>query len=165
MAQSAAADLPPHQGLFNLAGAPASPAPAPAARFPGAAPTGRIEPRLVASNPAPAPKPATSPARPALALAPAAAAPAKSIALPGGNAQVQPKPVAPPARVQPSGEPISRGRFLKKLEHFAKTEEAKAIGSAVARARARSNSPCNSPPRRARVILLAWSIWGRTARP
>jgi hypothetical protein len=132
MAQSAAADLPPHQGLFDLAGAGA-PAAKPAARFPGAA---RIEPRLVASNATPAPKPAAPQPRPALALAPAAAAP-KSIALPGGNAQVQPKPQAPPARVQPSGEPISRGRFLKTLEHFAKTEEAKAIGAAVARVRAR----------------------------
>lgn len=139
MAQSAAADLPPHQGLFNLGEAPAQAA-KPTPRFAGSAPAARpetrIEPRLVASNPVPKPAPAPVQARPALALAPAAAAP-KSIALPGGNAQVQPKPEAPPKRVQPAGEPISRGRFLKTLEHFAKTEEAKAIGSAVARVRAR----------------------------
>lgn len=135
MAQSAAADLPPHQGLFNLAAAPAQ-AEKPAPRFPGARPEMRMEPKLVASNPAPAPKPAVPAARPALALAPAAASP-KTIALPGGNAQVQPKPEAPPKRLQPVGEPMSRGRFLKTLEHFAKTEEAKAIGSAVARVRAR----------------------------
>jgi hypothetical protein len=136
MAQSAAADLPPHQGLFNLAGAPAQAAAPAVPRFAGSAPAARVEPRLVASNPAPKPAPAAPAARPALSLAPAAAAP-KSIALPGGNAQVQPKPEVPPKRVQPAGEPISRGRFLKTLEHFAKTEEAKAIGSAVARVRAR----------------------------
>lgn len=133
MAQSAAAELPPHQGLFNLAAPPAQ-AEKPAPRFPGARPEMRIEPKLVASNPVP--KPAPAQARPALALAPAAAAP-KTIALPGGNAQVQPRPEAPPKRIQPAGEPMSRGRFLKTLEHFAKTEEAKAIGSAVARVRAR----------------------------
>ena len=135
MAQSAAADLPPHQGLFNLA-SPGTPPAAknPAPRFAGSAPAARIEPRLVASNPAP--KPAPQPARPALSLAPAAAA-AKAPALAGGNTQVQPKPEAPPARIQPAGEPISRGRFLKTLEHFAKMEEAKAIGSVVARVRAR----------------------------
>ncbi|MFN8759207.1 MAG: hypothetical protein ACK5XA_10435 [Tagaea sp.] len=143
MAQSAAADLPPHQGLFNLAGAPA---PAAASRGPAspsapaqpAAPrpaAPRIEPRLVASTAAPAAaKPAAPPLRPALSLA--AVAP-KSVALPGGNAQVQPKPEAAPRRIQASGEPISRGRFLKTIEHFAKTEEAKAIGAAVARVRAR----------------------------
>ena len=79
-------------------------------------------------------KPAAPTLRPALSLA--AVAP-KSVALPGGNAQVQPKPEAAPRRIQASGEPISRGRFLKTIEHFAKTEEAKAIGAAVARVRAR----------------------------
>jgi hypothetical protein len=136
MPQHAAADLPPHQGLFNLAAAPAAkPAPRFAGSAPAARPETRKEPRLVASNPAPvaAPSPAL---RPALALAPASAAP-KTIALPGGNGQVQPKPEAPPRRAQPAGEPMSRGRFLKTLEHFAKTEEAKAIGTAVARVRAR----------------------------
>jgi len=94
MAQSAA-DLPPHQGLFNLAGAPAQAARPAVPRFAGSAQAARVEPRLVASNPAPKPAPAAVQARPALSLSPAAAAP-KSIALPGGKAQVQPKPEVPP---------------------------------------------------------------------
>lgn len=130
MAQSAAAELPPHQGLFNLAGAPAPARPAPARPAPA-----RLEPRLVASNAMPAAsKPAAPPLRPALSLATAAP---KSAALPVGNAQVQPKPEAAPRRPQANGEPISRSRFLKTIEHFAKTEKAKAIGAAVARVRAR----------------------------
>jgi hypothetical protein len=163
MAQSAAADLPQHQGLFNLGTAPngAGPNPAvaaPAARFPGATPVSgqRIEPRLVATNPAPAPKPATPPPlKPALSLAPSAAPAAKTVALPGGNAQVQPKPEAAPKRVQPEGEPMSRGRFLKTIEHLAKTEEAKAINSAVARVKVREVELAVQHAAKARARYLA----------
>lgn len=163
MAQSATADLPPHQGLFNLGTGPSAPAPnaAPAARFPSAAATGqRIEPRLVATNPAPAPvaKPTTAsqpPLKPALSLAPSAAPAAKTIALPGGNAQVQPKPEAAPKRVQPDGEPMSRGRFLKTIEHLAKTEEAKAIHSAVARVKVREVELAVQHAAKARARYLA----------
>jgi hypothetical protein len=163
MAQSAAADLPPHQGLFNLGTGPSTPAAntAPAMRFPGAAVMGqRIEPRLVATNPAPAPvaKPATAnqpPLKPALSLAPSAAPAAKTLALPGGNAQVQPKPEAAPKRVQPDGEPMSRGRFLKTIEHLAKTEEAKAINSAVARVKVREVELAVQHAAKARARYLA----------
>lgn len=162
MAQSAAADLPPHQGLFNLGGgtAPAGQSPAPAAmRFPGVAPAGqRIEPRLVATNPVPTPKPAVAnppPLKPSLSLAPSAAPAAKSIALPGGNAQVQPKPEATPKRVQPDGEPMSRGRFLKTIEHLSKTEEAKAIHSAVARVKVREVELAVQHAAKARARYLA----------
>jgi len=165
MAQSATADLPPHQGLFNLGTGPGPGAPAPnaapAARFPGAAAIGqRIEPRLVATNPAPAPvaKPSTAaqpPLKPALSLAPSAAPAAKTIALPGGNAQVQPKPEAAPKRVMNDGEPMSRGRFLKTIEHLAKTEEAKAINSAVARVKVREVELAVQHAAKARARYLA----------
>ncbi|MBI1244645.1 MAG: hypothetical protein GC202_06535 [Alphaproteobacteria bacterium] len=167
MSQSAAADLPAHKGLFNLS----SPPPPPAQAAPEPARTAqifdgkRIEPRLVtlhsAVSPAPSPAPAAVPApvakpaaRPQLAvastnLAPRGAAPA------GGNAQVQPKPQAVARKPVESGEPISRGRFLKTIEHLAKTEEAKAAADIVTRVRAREVEQAVQHAARARARYLA----------
>lgn len=165
MPQAATADMPSHKGLFNLAsqsGAPTPEAPAPKRsvlpRFEGQ----RVEPRLVpvvaaapTATPVPVPAtPASAPPRPQLAVAstnlvPRGAAPA------GGMAQVQPKPQAGPRRTPDSMEPMSRGRFLKTIEHLAKTEEAKAVAEIVTRVRAREVEQAIQQNARARARYLA----------
>lgn len=163
MSQAAAADLPAHKGLFNLNGPVPAPTPAAAesARPLPVIDGKRIEPRLVplhsAVNPpaaAPAAPGAKPAARPQLAvastnLAPRGAAPA------GGNAQVQPKPQAVARKPVESSEPMSRGRFLKTIEHLAKTEEAKAAGDIVTRVRAREVEQAVQHAARARARYLA----------
>jgi hypothetical protein len=117
MTQSALSDLPQHQGLFNLSKSPAQLA-------------------VVASKPSPAATPAATPAP--KASAPTANLVAKPTLTPiGGSTQVQPKPIAALHRVPEAAAPISRGRYLKTLEHLAKTEEARSIGQIVAQVRAR----------------------------
>ena len=162
MSQAVAADLPAHKGLFNLNGpssgpAPEAPRPAPAAAAP-VVDGKRIEPRLVPLSNATPPSPAVAAkppaARPQLAvastnLAPRAAAPA------GGNAQVQPKPQAAARKPLEQAEPMSRGRFLKTIEHLAKTEEAKAAGDIVTRVRAREVEQAVQHAARARARYLA----------
>lgn len=161
MSQAATADLPSHKGLFNLAAQSQAEAPAPARRSLLSATEGtRIEPRLVpVTSAAPAPaalaaQPRTAAARPQLAVAstnlvPRGAAPA------GGSAQVQPKPQAPARRMPDAAEPMSRGRFLKTIEHLAKTEEAKAVGEIVTRVRAREVEQAIQHSARARARYLA----------
>ncbi len=163
MSQAATADLPSHKGLFNLASQnqpeAAQAQPARRSLFSGTEGS-RIEPRLVpvtsaAPAPAPvapAPRPAT--ARPQLAVAstnlvPRGAAPA------GGSAQVQPKPQVPARRMPDAMEPMSRGRFLKTIEHLAKTEEAKAVGEIVTRVRTREVEQAIQHSARARARYLA----------
>lgn len=160
MSQAATADLPSHKGLFNLASQNQPEAAQPARRslFSGTEGS-RIEPRLVpVTSAAPAPAaPALRPAatvRPQLAvastnLAPRGAAPA------GGSAQVQPKPQAAARRMPDAAEPMSRGRFLKTIEHLAKTEEAKAVGEIVTRVRAREVEQAIQHSARARARYLA----------
>jgi len=142
MPHAAAADLPPHQGLFNLAAQAKAQGPA------------RVEPRLVPVMPPAAPAPAAAKpaaARPQLALAASKAAPAPA----GGNAQVQPRPQAPGTRRLDAMEPMSRGRFLKTIEHLAKTEEAKAVDEIVTRVRAREVEQAILHQARARARYLA----------
>jgi hypothetical protein len=139
MAQTAFADKPMHQGLFNLAkpaaGLVAMPTPTPA---PVVSPAPTPIARLV---PVTAPSPN---------LAPKAALPA-----PAGATQVQPKPIAVARRVPEPAAPISRGRYLKSLEHMAKTEESKAIVEIVARVRAREVEHAVLLTARARARYLA----------
>jgi len=70
-------------------------------------------------------------------------------------AQVQPKPQAGPRRVVDTAEPMSRGRFLKTIEHLAKTEEAKAVAEIVTRVRAREVEQAIQQNARARARYLA----------
>jgi hypothetical protein len=149
MPQAATADLPPHHGLFNLAAQSKKPSEA-----------ARVEPRLVPVMPPAAPAPALAPAaaaakpaaaRPQLAIAASKTAPAPS----GGNAQVQPRPQAPGTRKLDAMEPMSRGRFLKTIEHLAKTEEAKAVDEIVTRVRAREVEQAILHQARARARYLA----------
>ncbi|MBI3506239.1 MAG: hypothetical protein HY059_15485 [Proteobacteria bacterium] len=160
MPQAATAEMPTHKGLFNLAGQPAAEAPAVPHARPHFGDSSRIEPRLVpvaaVPAPAPVPQPAKTPAavRPQLAVAstnliPRGAAPA------GGSAQVQPKPQAGPRRPVDAMEPMSRGRFLKTIEHLAKTEEAKAVAEIVTRVRAREVEQAIHHSARARARYLA----------
>lgn len=158
MPQAATADLPPHHGLFNLAGqtkAPDGQKP-PRSFMPESAAGARVEPRLVPVMPPAAPAPAAAaakpaPARPQLAIAASKTAPAPS----GGNAQVQPRPQAPGTRKLDAMEPMSRGRFLKTIEHLAKTEEAKAVDEIVTRVRAREVEQAILHQARARARYLA----------
>ncbi len=142
MTQSALSDLPHHQGLFNLSKPPAQLA-------------------VVASQPSPA-----APAR--MAPSPAVAAPAPKPSAPttnlvakptlasvGSSAQVQPKPIAALRRTPEAAAPISRGRYLKTLEHLAKTEEARSIGQIVAQVRAREVEQAVQLAARARARYLA----------
>jgi|GEM_PF-5557006 len=144
MAQTAFAEKPLHQGLFNLAkpaaGLVAMPMPVPPSPAPSAAPNPIA--RLV---PVAAPSSSLAPN-----LAPKAALPA-----PAGATQVQPKPVAVARRVPEAAAPISRGRYLKSLEHMAKTEESKAIVEIVARVRAREVEHAVLLTARARARYLA----------
>jgi hypothetical protein len=127
MTQSALSDLPQHQGLFNLSKSPAQLA-------------------VVASKPSPPPK----------ASAPTANLVAKPTLTPiGGSTQVQPKPIAALHRVPEAAAPISRGRYLKTLEHLAKTEEARSIGQIVAQVRAREIEKTIQVAARARARYLA----------
>ena len=141
MTQSALSDLPQHQGLFNLSKSPAQLA-------------------VVASKPSPAATPAATPA-PTPTPAPKASAPtANLVAKPtltpvGGSTQVQPKPIAALHRVPEAAAPISRGRYLKTLEHLAKTEEARSIGQIVAQVRAREIEQTIQVAARARARYLA----------
>ncbi len=168
MSQAVATELPAHKGLFNLSGpagssVPEAARPAAPAVASVAAPMAdgkRIEPRLVPlSNPPPpaaAPVAAkTPPARPQLAVASTNLAP-RGPAPAGGNAQVQPKPQAAALRKPADpAEPISRGRFLKTIEHLAKTEEAKAAADIVTRVRAREVEQAVQHAARARARYLA----------
>ncbi len=161
MPQAATAEMPSHKGLFNLAGQPGAETPAASPAKPHFGSSTRVEPRLVpvtaavsAPAPAPAAPAASAPARPQLAvastnLAPRGAAPA------GGMAQVQPKPVAGPRRTVDAMEPMSRGRYLKTIEHLAKTEEAKAVAEIVTRVRAREVEQAIQQNARARARYLA----------
>lgn len=162
MPQAATADMPSHKGLFNLAGQSGG---EPPAAVPQAKPhfgsSARVEPRLVpvAATPAPAPAPVSAPApvapaRPQLAVASTNLAP-RGPAPSGGMAQVQPKPQAGPRRVVDTAEPMSRGRFLKTIEHLAKTEEAKAVAEIVTRVRAREVEQAIQQNARARARYLA----------
>jgi hypothetical protein len=161
MPQAATADLPAHKGLFDLAGqtpGSAAPAAAPARSILPRIEGKRVEPRLVpvvaATAPAPAPAPApAAAARPQLAVASTNLAP-RAPAAAGGNAQVQPKPQAAPRRVD-AMEPMSRGRYLKTIEHLAKTEEAKAVEEIVTRVRAREVEQAIQHSARARARYLA----------
>jgi hypothetical protein len=157
MPQAATANLPSHKGLFDLAGQAAG---APPSQVPHFGSSTRIEPRLVpvvaapTATPAPQPAKPQAAARPQLAVAstnlvPRGAAPA------GGSAQVQPKPQAGPRRAPDAMEPMSRGRFLKTIEHLAKTEEAKAVGEIVTRVRAREVEQAIQHAARARARYLA----------
>jgi hypothetical protein len=133
MTQSALSDLPQHQGLFNLSKSPAQLA-------------------VVASKPSPA----ATPAPPPKASAPTANLVAKPTLTPiGGSTQVQPKPIAALHRVPEAAAPISRGRYLKTLEHLAKTEEARSIGQIVAQVRAREIEKTIQVAARARARYLA----------
>ncbi|MBL8831955.1 MAG: hypothetical protein JNL71_06155 [Rhodospirillales bacterium] len=161
MSQAATADLPSHKGLFDLA-SQGQPASQPARRsLLSATDGGRVEPRLVpvtAATPAPA-APAAPPvrpvaARPQLAVASTNLAP-RAPAAAGGSAQVQPKPQAPARRIPDAAEPMSRGRFLKTIEHLAKTEEAKAVGEIVTRVRVREVEQAIQHSARARARYLA----------
>jgi hypothetical protein len=135
MTQSALSDLPQHQGLFNLSKSPAQLA-------------------VVASKPSPAATPAATPAP--KASAPTANLVAKPTLTPiGGSTQVQPKPIAALHRVPEAAAPISRGRYLKTLEHLAKTEEARSIGQIVAQVRAREIEKTIQVAARARARYLA----------
>lgn len=162
MSQAATADLPSHKGLFDLAGQ-GQPAPQPARRsLLSAADSGRVEPRLVPVTPA-APSaavPVAPPARPVaarpqLAVASTNLAPRPAAAPSGGSAQVQPKPQPAARRVPDAAEPMSRGRFLKTIEHLAKTEEAKAVGEIVTRVRTREVEQAIQHSARARARYLA----------
>jgi hypothetical protein len=133
MTQSALSDLPQHQGLFNLSKSPAQLA-------------------VVASKPSPAATPTPAPK----ASAPTANLVAKPTLTPvGGSTQVQPKPIAALHRVPEAAAPISRGRYLKTLEHLAKTEEARSIGQIVAQVRAREIEQAVQVAARARARYLA----------
>ena len=141
MTQSAMSDLPHHQGLFNLSKTPAQLA-------------------VVASAPArTAAAPASMPAQPAPTSKPSApttnlvAKP--TLASVGGSTQVQPKPIAALRRAPEAAAPISRGRYLKTLEHLAKTEEARSIGQIVAQVRAREVEQAVQLAARARARYLA----------
>ena len=135
MTQSALSDLPQHQGLFNLSKSPAQLA-------------------VVASKPSPAATPAATPAP--KASAPTANLVAKPTLTPvGGSSQVQPKPIAALRRVPEAAAPISRGRYLKTLEHLAKTEGARSIGQIVAQVRAREVEQAVQVAARARARYLA----------
>jgi hypothetical protein len=135
MTQSALSDLPQHQGLFNLSKSPAQLA-------------------VVASKPSPAATPTPTPAP--KASAPTANLVAKPTLTPvGGSTQVQPKPIAALHRVPEAAAPISRGRYLKTLEHLAKTEEARSIGQIVAQVRAREIEQTIQVAARARARYLA----------
>jgi hypothetical protein len=135
MTQSALSDLPQHQGLFNLSKSPAQLA-------------------VVASKPSPAATPTPTPAP--KASAPTANLVAKPTLTPvGGSTQVQPKPIAALHRVPEAAAPISRGRYLKTLEHLAKTEEARSIGQIVAQVRAREIEQAVQVAARARARYLA----------
>jgi hypothetical protein len=144
MTQSALSDLPQHQGLFNLSKSPAQLA-------------------VVASKPlpvaavAPTPIPTAAPVAPAQkAAAPTTNLVAKPTLTPvGGSSQVQPKPIAALRRVPEAAAPISRGRYLKTLEHLAKTEEARSIGQIVAQVRAREVEQAVQVAARARARYLA----------
>jgi hypothetical protein len=133
MTQSALSDQPQHQGLFNLSKSPAQLA-------------------VVASKPSPAATPTPAPK----ASAPTANLVAKPTLTPvGGSTQVQPKPIAALHRVPEAAAPISRGRYLKTLEHLAKTEEARSIGQIVAQVRAREIEQAVQVAARARARYLA----------
>jgi hypothetical protein len=137
MTQSALSDLPQHQGLFNLSKSPAQLA-------------------VVASKPSPAATPAPAPTPAPKASAPTANLVAKPTLTPvGGSTQVQPKPIAALHRVPEAAAPISRGRYLKTLEHLAKTEEARSIGQIVAQVRAREIEQTIQVAARARARYLA----------
>ncbi len=157
MSQAATANLPSHKGLFDLAGQAAG---APPSQTPHFGSSMRIEPRLVpvvaAPSPVPAPQPAKQlpAARPQLAVASTNLVP-RGPAPAGGSAQVQPKPQAGPRRTPDAMEPMSRGRFLKTIEHLAKTEEAKAVGEIVTRVRAREVEQAIQHAARARARYLA----------
>jgi hypothetical protein len=160
MSQAVATELPAHKGLFNLSAPAAAPVPPEAARPVPVGDGKRIEPRLVPLHSAvsPAPQPAPAPAKPAarpqLAVASTNLAP-RGPAPAGGNAQVQPKPQAVARKPVDQAEPISRGRFLKTIEHLAKTEEAKAAGDIVTRVRAREVELAIQHAARARARYLA----------
>lgn len=153
MPQAATANLPSHKGLFDLAGQAAG---APPSQTPHFGSSMRIEPRLVPVAAAPAPQPVKQPpaARPQLAVASTNLVP-RGPAPAGGSAQVQPKPQAGPRRTPDAMEPMSRGRFLKTIEHLAKTEEAKAVGEIVTRVRAREVEQAIQHAARARARYLA----------
>ena len=145
MAQTAFADKPIHQALFNLAKptgglvalSTSTPPPTPSAA-PLVAPAPAPIARVVPVN-APTPN-----------LAPKAALPA-----PVGATQVQPKPIAVARREPEAAAPVSRGRYLKSLEHMAKTEESKAILEIVARVRPREVEHAVLLTARARARYLA----------
>jgi hypothetical protein len=149
MAQTAFADKPIHQGLFNLAKS-----------------TGGLV-ALSTSTSTPTPTPSAAPlAAPALAPAPIARlvpvnaptpnlAPKAALPAPVGATQVQPKPIAVARREPEVAAPVSRGRYLKSLEHMAKTEESKAIVEIVARVRPREVEHTVLLTARARARYLA----------
>ncbi|MCZ8310653.1 MAG: hypothetical protein ACK5U4_20420 [Rhodospirillales bacterium] len=138
MTQSALSDLPQHQGLFNLSKTPAQIAVV-ASRS-----------SVPASAPAPVPTPTAKPSAPTTNLV---AKP--TLASVGGSTQVQPKPIAALRRAPEAAAPISRGRYLKTLEHLAKTEEARSIGQIVAQVRAREVEQAVQLAARARARYLA----------
>jgi hypothetical protein len=157
MPQAATANLPSHKGLFDLAGQAAG---APASQAPHFGSSARIEPRLVPVVAAPAAAPVPQPAKPQPAARPQLAVASTNLvargpAPAGGSAQVQPKPQAGPRRAPDPMEPMSRGRFLKTIEHLAKTEEAKAVGEIVTRVRAREVEQAIQHAARARARYLA----------
>lgn len=157
MPQAATADLPSHKGLFDLAGQTAGAPPSLAPHFGSSM---RIEPRLVPVVAAPATPSAPPPAKSQPAVRPQLAVASTNLvargAVPaGGSAQVQPKPQAGPRRAPDAMEPMSRGRFLKTIEHLAKTEEAKAVSEIVTRVRAREVEQAIQHAARARARYLA----------
>jgi hypothetical protein len=132
MTQSAASDLPHHQGLFNLSK--------------NAAPFAVVGSKAAAPAAMPAPKPS----------APTTNLVAKpTLTTVGGSTQVQPKPVAAMRRAPEAAAPISRGRYLKTLEHLAKTEESRSIGQIVSQVRAREVEQAVQLAARARARYLA----------
>jgi hypothetical protein len=157
MSQAATAHLPSHKGLFDLAGQSVGAAPSHTPHFGSST---RIEPRLVPVTAAPAPAPVPQQAKPQAAPRPQLAVASTNLvargpAQAGGSAQVQPKPQAGPRRAPDAMEPMSRGRYLKTIEHLAKTEEAKAVGEIVTRVRAREVEQAIQHAARARARYLA----------